>query len=320
VKALCLDRFGDPDLLTLRELPDPPLAPGKARVRMKAIGMNFADVYRRKGNYTIDGAPPYVLGYEGAGVVEEVSGEPGVKPGDRVGFADVARANADLVVAPVDRLVPLPPSISFDVAAACLLQGLTAQYLVRDSHPLARGETMLVHAAAGGVGLLLVQIGKMLGARVLGLTSSRAKASEAERAGADAVFLYDEDWVERAKAATSGRGVDVVYESVGATLDRSLRAVRVGGRVVFFGMAGGDPAPVDPRRLMDESKTLTGGDLWNVLHTREDRTSRAAELFAWIERGDLRITIGAKVPLAEGARAHRMLEDRGAVGKILLVP
>jgi NADPH2:quinone reductase len=314
MRALCLDRFGGPELLEMREMPDPPLVRGAVRVRMKAIGLNFADVYRRKGNYTIDGAPPFVLGYEGAGIVEEVNGSTDVKPGDRVGFADVARANADVVVAPVERLIPLPDAIGFDVAAASLLQGLTAQYLVRDSHALARGETMIVHAAAGGVGLLLVQIGKMLGARVVGLTSTREKAKEAERAGADEVLTYDEDWPAKAS------GADVVYDSVGKTLDQSLRAARVGGHVVFYGMAGGDPAPVDPRRLMDESKTLTGGDLWNVLRTREDRLSRARELFAWIESGKLAITIAARVPLAEGARAHQMLEGRGIVGKVLLIP
>jgi NADPH:quinone reductase len=320
MRALCLDRFGDADLLELRELPDPPLHAGEARVRMKAIGMNFADVYRRKGNYTIAGSPPYILGYEGAGVVEEVAEGVGVKPGDRVGFADVARANADLVVAPLDRLIPLPAAISFDIAAAVLLQGLTAQYLVRDSHRLARGETAVVHAAAGGVGLLLVRIATMLGARVIGLTSSPAKAAESERAGAERVFTYGEDWPARVREATGGSGADVVYDSVGATLDASLRAARTGGHVVFYGMAGGDPAPVDPRRLMDESKSLTGGDLWNVLRTLEDRTTRAAELFSWIERGDLAVTIAARIPLAEGARAHRMLEGRGTVGKILLVP
>jgi NADPH2:quinone reductase len=314
MKALCLDRFGDPELLELREIPDPTLSPGTARVRMKAIGLNFADVYRRKGNYTIDGAPPYVLGYEGAGIVEEVSGSSLLKPGDRVGFADVARANADLVVAPVDRLIPLPESISFDVAAAVLLQGLTAQYLVKDSHAVAAGETMLVHAAAGGVGLLLVQIGAMLGARVIGLASTPAKAKEAERAGAARALTYDDDWV------TKAQGVDVVYDSVGATLDDSLRAARIGGHVVFYGMAGGDPAPVDPRRLMDESKTLTGGDLWNVLRTRDDRIARASELFAWIASGKLNVTIAARVPLAEGARAHRLIEGRGTVGKVLLIP
>jgi NADPH:quinone reductase len=320
VKALCLDRFGEAALLALRELPDPPLRPGTARVRMKAIGLNFADIYRRRGNYTIEGSPPYVLGYEGAGIVEEVDVAGEVKPGDRVGFADVARANADTVVAPVDRLVPLPHAISFDVAAASLLQGLTAQYLVNDSHRLATGESMLVHAAAGGVGLLLVQLGRMRGARVFGITSTRAKAVDAERAGADRVFLYDEDWGAAARAATGGRGVDIVYDSVGSTLDASLGAARTGGQVVFFGMAGGDPAPVAPRRLMDESKTLTGGDLWNVLTTREERLRRAAELFSWIEAGSLTITIAARLPLADGARAHELLEGRGTVGKILLVP
>ncbi len=179
---------------------------------------------------------------------------------------------------------------------------------------------MLVHAAAGGAGLLLVQLGTMLGARVFGLASSGTKAREAERAGADAVFLYSDDWPAQAKEATGGRGVDIVYDSVGATLDASLRATRIGGQVVFFGMAGGDSAAVDPRRLMDESKSLTGGDLWNVLRTRDDRATRAAELFAWIETGAVSVTIATRIPLSEGARAHRMLEGRGTVGKVLLIP
>src|SRR5262249_21529323 len=157
------------------------------------------------------------------------------------------------------------------------------------------GETMLVHAAAGGVGLLLVQIGRATGARVFGLTSTIAKAEEATQAGAEMVFTYDEDWALRAKNATAGLGVDVVYDSVGATLDASLRAARTGGHVVFFGMAGGDPAPVDPRRLMDESKSLTGGDLWNVLVTRDDRIARARALFAVVASGAVAVKIAARV-------------------------
>ena len=319
MKALCLDRFGEADLLSLRELPDVPLPAGHARVRMKAIGLNFADIYRRKGTYTIDGAPPYVLGYEGAGVVSEVNGE-GVVTGERVGFADVPRANAEYVIAPIEKLIPLPDAITFEDAAAILLQGLTAQYLLRDSYRVYRTDTMLVHAAAGGVGLLLVQLGRMLGARVLGLTSSDEKAVQAEAAGANAVFLYGEDWVQKIKAATASKGVDVVYDSIGTTLDDSLSVAKIGGHVVFFGMAGGNPALVDPRRLMNESKSLTGGDLWNVLRTREDRIARANELFSWVIRGELKLNIAAKIPLAEGARAHQLLESRGTVGKVLLIP
>ena len=321
MKALCFDRFGGPDVLEIRDIPAPALLPGTALVRMHAIGLNFADVYRRRGNYAIDGAPPYIAGYEGAGVVMAIDDAgTALRVGDRVGFADVPRANAAVVAAEVARLVPLPASISFETAAAALLQGLTAQYLVRDSHAVARGETVLVHAAAGGVGLLVVQLCKLLGARVFGLTSSAAKADAARRAGADDVLLYATDWVAEARARTSGRGVDVVYDSVGSTLDASLRALRTGGKAVFFGMAGGDPPPLDPRRLMDESKTVTGGDLWNVLATAADRTSRASELFSWIERGALSITISARFPLAQGAAAHAHLEGRGSIGKILLVP
>jgi NADPH2:quinone reductase len=319
VRALAFDSFGGPEVLAIRDLPVPELGPGTALVRTRAIGVNFADVYRRRGNYTIHGAPPYVLGYEGAGEIVEVHGESRFSPGDRVGFADVPRANAELVLCPTSHLVPLPPAIDFETAAAALLQGLTAQYLVRDSHRLAAGERVIVHAAAGGVGLLLVQVARSYGACVFGLTSSPRKAEHAKSAGADVVCSYDEDWVARAREWTNGRGVDVVYDSVGKTLDDSLRAARVGGHVVFYGMAGGDPAPVDPRRLMDESKSLTGGDLWNVLVTSEERSARAAELFEWITSGRVTITISTRFPLADGASAHLLLESRESVGKILLI-
>ncbi len=321
MKALCFDRFGGPEVLAMRDIAAPLMREGCARIRMHAIGLNFADVYRRKGDYTIDGAPPYIAGYEGAGVIEAIddsTASSSFRVGDRVGFADVPRANAELVIAPVTHLVPLPDAVSFETAAAALLQGLTAQYLVCDSHAVREGETVLVHATAGGVGLLLVQLAKKLGARVIGLTSSDSKAAAARAVGADTVLLYSSDWAARARELTGGRGVDVVYDSVGSTLDESLRATRTGGAVVFFGMAGGNPAPVDPRRLMDESKTLTGGDLWNVLRSAEDRVSRARELFAAIESGALAITIAARFPLSRGAEAHALIEGRGTIGKILL--
>jgi len=320
VKALVFDRFGPPEVLHLAELPAPTLSPGHALVRMRAVGLNFADVYRRKGTYHLQGAPPYVLGYEGAGVVEAVWGDGGgFSVGDRVGFADVPHANAELVLAPLTHLVPLPAGISFEIAAGSLLQGLTAQYLVRDSHPLKAGETVVVHAAAGGVGLLLTQIAKRMGARVLGVVSSTEKAEVALSAGCDAVALASEDWVQAAHGLAKG-GVDVAFDSVGSTLRDSLRAVRRGGQVVFYGMAGGDPAPVDPRLLMDESKTLTGGDLWNVLTSAEERRRRAAELFGWIESGAVKVRLFATYPLHRGAEAHACLEGRGTVGKLLLIP
>jgi NADPH2:quinone reductase len=318
VKALAFDHFGGPEVLALREVPDPAPQPGHAIVRLRAIGLNFADVYRRRGSYHLVGEPPWIAGYEGAGIVES-AGEGPFQPGDRVGFADSPFANAELVSVPCDKLIPLPDDISFETAAALLLQGLTAQYLTRDSHPLRGNESALVHAAAGGVGLLLVQIAKALGARVLGVTSSEVKRGAVLDAGANAAVLGSEDWVAAARDLAPG-GVDVAYDSVGSTLMRSFEAVRTGGQVVFYGMAGGDPPLVDPRMLMDSSKRLTGGDLWNVLRSVDERRRRAAELFGWVRAGSLKVHIAARFPLAEGAAAHALLESRRSSGKILLIP
>src|ERR1700733_3603681 len=240
MKALGFDRFGGPEVLALREVPDPAPSAGHAIVRMEAIGLNFADVYRRRGNYHLAGEPPWIAGYEGAGVVASAPDDSPFRAGERVGFADSPYANAELVSVPFDKLIPLPADTPAETAAALLLQGLTAQYLTRDSHPLRPGETALVHAAAGGVGLLMVQIAKALGAKVLGVTSSAAKAAAVREAGADAAVLDSADWVAAARELGKG-GVDVAYDSVGITLARSFEAVRTGGHVVFYGMAGGDP-------------------------------------------------------------------------------
>ena len=321
MQALCFHEFGGPDVLRVEERPDSLISTGHALVRMRAIGLNFADVYRRKGNYHLAGDPPWIAGYEGAGIVEAVNGNGDLKIGDRVAFADVPFANAELVAAPFDRLIPLPDDISFEVAAGILLQGLTAQYLVRDSHAIRAGETVLIHAAAGGVGLLLVQMAKMLGARVLGLVSSETKRQAVLEAGATESVLYSQDWMEAARRfSPSGQGLDVAYDSVGSTLKQSLDSLRTGGHAVFFGMAGGDPAPVDPRYLMDTSKTLTGGDLWNVLRSREERIERANELFRWVGSRALKLRIAASFSLSEGAAAHAFLEGRSAIGKVLLIP
>ncbi len=336
MNALCFHRFGGPEVLALAEVPAPRPRPDELLVRMRSIGLNFADVYRRRGGYHLAGEPPYVLGYEGAGIVEETAAsmEDGgglrFAAGDRVAFADVPFANAELVAVPAERAIPLPPAISFDTAAAVLLQGLTAEYLTHDSYRVTPGTLALVHAAAGGVGQLLVQIARRRGAAVFALTSSAEKRQAALAAGADAAELYAGDWPARARAfageRTAGRssglttGVDVAYDSVGSTLGGSFAAVRTGGTVVFYGMAGGDPAPVDPRMLMDTSKTLTGGDLWNVLTSAEERRRRASLLWAWLEAGEVRPPAIRRFPLAAGADAHRLLESRESIGKILLVP
>lgn len=319
--AVILNGFGGPEVLSFATLPAPEPGPGEATVRLRAIGLNFADIYRRRGEYALVPPEPFVNGYEGAGVVERVGdGVVDIAPGDRVAFADVPRANAELVVAPVDRLVPLPDDISFDDAAAVMLQGMTAHYLVRDSHPLRPGETVVVHAAAGGVGQLLVQVGKRLGARVIGIVSTEEKATIATAAGADAVLLSTSPWSEEVKRLTGGKGADVVYDAVGTTLEASLDATRARGRVVFYGWAGGEPPRLSPKRLMDDSKTLTGGDLWSHLENREERMRRARDLFAWMREGALTVRISARFPLAAAADAHALLESRRSVGKILLVP
>jgi NADPH:quinone reductase len=199
------------------------------------------------------------------------------------------------------------------------LQGLTAHYLTKDSYSIKKGDVSLVHAAAGGVGQLLIQIIKLLGGTAIGLTSSEEKRQVALSAGAESVFLYSDNWKESVMQMSSGKGVDVVYESVGSTIMDSFDVTRVGGTVVFFGMAGGDPVKVNPRMLMDTSKTLTGGDLWNVLTSHEERVTRSGELFNWIAEG--KVTISKTVfPLSEGGKAHEFIESRKSTGKIVLIP
>ena len=321
MKALVFNKFGGPEVLEYTEIMDPVIEPDEILVSTKVIGLNFADIYRRKGNYHLAGEPPYILGYEGAGIVAQVGANvTGISIGERIAFADVPYANAEFVAVPVEKAIPLPGMISFTEAASVLLQGLTAHYLTKDSYPVKKNDIVLVHAAAGGVGQLLVQIVKLLGGTAIGLTSSVEKAATSEEVGAEKVFLYKDDWKKQVLEATNGRGVDVVYESVGSTLQDSFDVTRTGGTVVFYGMSGGDPALVDPRMLMDTSKTLTGGDLWNVLTSREERIARSNELFQWMEEGKLKISKPTVFPLRNGQEAHNYLESRKSKGKILLIP
>lgn len=321
MKALVFYQFGGSDVLTYEDVPTPTIQPNEVLVRMKAIGLNFADVYRRNGNYHLVGEPPYILGYEGAGVIEAVGTEvTSLNVGDRIAFADVPHANAEFVVVLLDKAIPIPDAISFETAASVMLQGLTAHYLVHDSYDIQSGDVAVVHAAAGGVGQLLTQMIQLKGGKVIGLTSTTAKVSTVQSLGAQAAFRYDEAWVHAVQEQTNGRGADVVYDSVGATLEDSFEAIRIGGTVVFYGMAGGDPKPVDPRMLMDTSKTLTGGDLWNVLTSKEERIRRSNELFTWIADGKLKIQSPTTFALKDGASAHDYLESRKSQGKILLLP
>lgn len=319
MKALTFSTFGNSDVLEYKEIKDPVLQKGDLLVEMKAIGLNFADVYRRKGNYHLKGEPPFIAGYEGAGIVKDNNNNPAFKIGDRVAFADVPFANAELVAVPVTHAIPVPESISLEMAASVLLQGLTAHYLATDSHKTQPGETVLIHACAGGVGQILTQISKLFGAKVIGLTSSENKKEYALVQGADAVFLYNEDWKAKVLEFTSA-GVDVVYESIGSTLQDSFDVTKVRGQVVFYGMSGGDPAFVNPRMLMDTSKTLTGGDLWDHLMSKEERIKRANQLFDWIIDKKIIINEPAIFKLSEGKQAHDFLESRKSMGKIIMIP
>jgi len=321
MRALTFSRFGDPSVLEARDVPDPVASPGIAIVRTRAIGLNFADVYRRQGRYHLVGEPPWIAGYEAAGELAALDpADAGAwRVGQRVAFADVPHANAELVAAPIAHLIPLPDDIGAELAAALLLQGLTADYLVRDSYTVQPGDRIVVHAAAGGVGLLLVQLARALGAEVIALASSAIKREAAVRAGAAHAFDSRGDWVADV-LQVAPEGVHAVYDSIGTTVLASLRAARTAGTVVFYGMAGGEPPAVDPRVLMDRSLRLVGGDLWNVLRTAEDRRTRAARLFAEVRAGRLAVTIDERFPLDRGSDAHRAIEGRERIGKLLLIP
>ncbi|MCD0473718.1 quinone oxidoreductase [Flavobacterium sp. EDS] len=319
MKALTFSTFGNSDVLEYIDIPDPQLKHDEILVEMKAIGLNFADVYRRKGNYHLKGNPPFIAGYEGSGIVINTNNHSEFKIGDRIAFADVPFANAELVAVNVNHVIPLPEAIDFETGASILLQGLTAHYLATDSHKTLKGETVIIHAVAGGVGQFLTQISKLLGATIIGLTSSSDKAKIAIEQGADYVFLYNDNW-KTSIFKVAPNGADVVYDSIGSTLNDSFEVTKNCGQVVFFGMAGGDPEPVDPRMLMDTSKTLTGGDLWSYLTTREERIKRANQLFTWIIEGKISLATPTSFKLSEGKQAHDYLESRKSTGKIILIP
>lgn len=319
MKALTLSTFGSSDVLEYKTVSDPTPKEGDILVEMKAIGLNFADIMRRSGTYPMRGSAPYINGFEGAGIVKDANNHPQFKPGDRVAFADVPFANAELVAVPVENAIPLPDEISFETAASILLQGLTAHFLTADSHPIKPGETALVHAAAGGVGQILIQVCKILGAKVIGLTSSKDKQDVALSLGADAVFLYGDDWKTKVLDRCP-TGVDVVYESIGTTMETSLAVTKILGQVVLFGLADGRLEIGNPLWIIAHSKTITGGDLWNYLTSRGERLRRSEQLFEWVISGKIQVSPPTIFKLSEGKMAHDFMEGRKSTGKILMVP
>jgi NADPH2:quinone reductase len=322
MRAIRPETTGGPEVLILKEHPTPAPRPGEVLVRVEAAGVNFIDIYQRSGQY--GGALPLALGLEGAGVVEAL-GAPmsDLKPGDRVAWSSSPGSYATHVVIPAERLVPVPAGLDATVAAAAMLQGMTAHYLAHDTYRLGAGNTCLVYAAAGGVGLLLCQMAKRAGARVLGTVSTEEKAKLAREAGADEVILYAQaDLEAETRRLTGGKGVDVVYDSVGKdTFQKSLNCLRPRGMLVLYGQSSGAVAPFDPQLLSQKgSLFLTRPTLGHYTATREDLLARAGAVLSWIQRGELKITVGATFPLAEAAEAHRKLSGRQTVGKVLLLP
>lgn len=319
MKALTFSSFGGADVLDYTEVAIPVLNKNEILVQTKAIGLNYADIMRRRGTYPTRGSSPYINGYEGAGVVIDNNGHTDLKKGDRVGFADVPFANAELVAVPATHVIPLPDSISFELAASVLLQGLSAHFLTTDCHKTRQGESVLIHAAAGGVGQILLQMCKLMGAKVIALVSSENKKQITLELGADETFLYSEDWKEKILNILPN-GVDAVFDSIGSTMEDSLKVTRIRGQVVFFGLANGEFKLGNPLYIIGTSKTITGGDLWDYLTSREERVRRAQQLFDWIIKGQIKISKPSIFKLADGRKAHEYMESRISTGKILLVP
>jgi NADPH2:quinone reductase len=322
MKAIRLHEHGGPELLRYEDVADPAPGPMQALVTIEAIGVNFIDVYQRKGLYPM--ALPMTPGSEAAGTVRALGpGAGDLRVGDCVAYQGAPGAYAQLAVVPAERLVQLPQGLTTKQGAAAMLQGMTAHYLASSLYPLKPGDSCLVHAAAGGVGLLLCQIAKMRGARVIGTVSTKEKAARARAAGADEVILYmEQDFEAEVKRLTNGRGLPVVYDSVGrTTFDASLRCLAPRGMMALFGQASGPVPPFELQRLNQlGSLFITRPTLNHYVATRAELLARANDVLGWVREGKLKLHIGHEFPLAQAAEAHRQLEARRTMGKVLLVP
>jgi len=322
MKAIRVHGPGGPEALRYEDVPQPAPGPGEVLIQVQAAGVNYIDVYQRTGLYKV--ALPFTLGQEAAGVVTALgSGVTEVKVGDRVAYTHVMGAYAEYAVVPADRVLVLPDGVSTKQGAAAMLQGMTAHYLASTTYALRSCDTCLVHAAAGGVGLLLCQIARLRGARVLGTVSTREKAELARQAGADAVILYTEqDFETEAKRLTNGAGLQVVYDSVGkTTFEKGLNCLTRRGMMVLYGQSSGPVGAFDPQVLSQKgSLFLTRPTLGHYIATRTELLERAGEVLGWIKSGRLKLLIQHEFPLAQAPEAHRALEGRKTTGKVLLIP
>ena len=322
MKAMRFHQHGGPEVLVYEDAPTPEAGPGEAIVRIEAIGLNYIDTYHRDGLYPVE--LPCIPGMEAAGTIARIGdGVEGLNVSDRVAYAGALGAYAEEAAVAVDRLVPLPDDISCEVGAAAMLQGMTAHYLAHGSYALGKDDTALIHAGAGGVGLLLIQMATRLGARVLTTVSTEEKEQLARAAGADEVIRYTErDFAEDIMTLTNGRGVDVVYDSVGkTTFDKSLDVLRPLGYLVLFGQSSGPVEPVDPGILnVKGSLFLTRPTMAHYIPTREALLQRAGDVLGWIGNGELDLRIGDRFALADAADAHRALQGRKTTGKVVILP
>ena len=322
MKAIQVSQTGGPEVLALVDVPEPRPKPNEALVQIKAAGVNFIDVYFREGRYPAQ--LPFINGQEAAGVVTEVGSEVKMfKPGDRVAYTGSLGSYAEYAAVPESRLVKIPERLDFKHAAAAMLQGMTAHYLLHSTYKLQAGETALIHAAAGGVGLLLVQMAKKIGARVIGTAGTKEKAQLAREAGADECIIYTEtDFETETRRLTEGKGVDVVYDGVGkATFEKDLNVLVPRGYLVLFGGSSGAVPPFDLIKLSQKgSLFVTRPTLVNYTATREELEWRADDVLGWIAAGELKLRIHKTYPLVEAPQAHSDLEGRRTTGKVLLIP
>ena len=322
MKAIQVPRYGGPEVLQVADLPIPEPKPNEIVVKVAAIGVNFIDVYFREGRYP--SKPPFIEGQEAAGKVHAVGTEVETwKPGDRVAYTSVLGSYAEYTTIPADRAVRVPDGIGDQQAAAAMLQGMTAHYLTHSTYPLKKGETTLIHAAAGGVGQLLVQMAKQIGAHVIATAGTEEKAKLARAAGADEAIIYtQQDFEAETKRLTEGKGVQVIYDGVGkSTFDKDLNLLRPRGYLVLYGASSGPAPAVDPIVLMQKgSLFLTRPSLGNYIASREELEQRSRDIFEWIATGKLKLRIAHVYPLSEAAQAQRDLEARKTTGKLLLIP
>ncbi len=321
MKAIQVSQYGRPEVLKIQEVRIGKPGNGQALIRIHAAGVNFIDVYQRRGTYPVK--LPFTPGLEGAGIVEAIGeGVTNVKPGDRVAYVHEPGSYAEQCLVHAQHLIPLPSEISFEQGAAFPLQGMTAHYLLHEFRKVRANDVVLIHAAAGGMGLLLVQWAKHLGARVLGTTSSTEKAQIAREAGADEVILYTkQDFVSEVKRFTHDHGADLIIDGVGkTTFTGNMEAAALRGNVVIFGAASGPADPISPNAFMSRSLTVSGGSLFNYLLSAEELLKRAHAVIKGIQEGWLQLRIDQVFPLEQAHQAHQKLEERKSSGKLLLTP